>query len=202
MTTQHQISRPIIEALTLLTLLFTSTLVLADDALKSGDAARGGQIWAENCARCHNMRSPSDLTDEQWIASVAHMRIRAGLTGQEARDVLAFLQASNGQEPTSGAIPVSNTVAAVEAADSKAVYDSSCIACHGANGKGTIPGVPDFTAADSPLSKPREVLLNNIINGVQTPGNSMPMPPRGGNATLTDEEVAAALDYITKSFKP
>lgn len=202
MTIQHQISRPIIEALTLLTLLFTSTLVLADDALKSGDAARGGQIWAENCARCHNMRSPSDLTDEQWIASVAHMRIRAGLTGQEARDVLAFLQASNGQEPTSGAIPVLNTVAAVEAADSKAVYDSSCIACHGANGKGAIPGVPDFTAADSPLSKPREVLLNNIINGVQTPGNSMPMPPRGGNATLTDEEVAAALDYITKSFKP
>ena len=202
MTIQHQISRPIIEALTLLTLLFTSTLVLADDALKSGDAARGGQIWAENCARCHNMRSPSDLTDEQWIASVAHMRIRAGLTGQEARDVLAFLQASNGQEPTSGVIPVSNTVAAVEAADGKAVYDSSCIACHGANGKGAIPGVPDFTAADSPLSKPREVLLNNIINGVQTPGNSMPMPPRGGNATLTDEEVAAALDYITKSFKP
>ncbi len=57
--------------------------------------ARGAQAWANNCSRCHNMRDPKELRDDQWRAAVAHMRVRAGLTGQEARDVLAFLQGSN-----------------------------------------------------------------------------------------------------------
>ena len=55
--------------------------------------ARGAQTWASTCARCHNMRDPKELRDDQWRATVAHMRVRAGLTGQEARDV--FLQGSN-----------------------------------------------------------------------------------------------------------
>ncbi len=56
---------------------------------------RGAQIWANTCARCHNMRDPKELRDDQWRVAVAHMRVRAGLTGQEARDVLVFLQGSN-----------------------------------------------------------------------------------------------------------
>lgn len=57
--------------------------------------ARGAKTWSENCARCHNMRDPKELRDDQWRAAVAHMRVRAGLTGQETRDVLKFLQESN-----------------------------------------------------------------------------------------------------------
>ena len=57
--------------------------------------ARGAQTWADNCARCHNMRDPKELRDDQWRVVVSHMRVRGGLTGQEARDVLAFLQGSN-----------------------------------------------------------------------------------------------------------
>ena len=57
--------------------------------------SRGAQTWANNCARCHNMRGADELRDDQWRAAIAHMRVRAGLTGQEARDVLVFLQASN-----------------------------------------------------------------------------------------------------------
>ena len=54
--------------------------------------SRGAQAWANNCARCHNMRDPKELRDDQWRAAIGHMRVRAGLTGQEARDILAFLQ--------------------------------------------------------------------------------------------------------------
>lgn len=57
--------------------------------------ARGAKTWANNCARCHNMRDPKELRDDQWRAAMAHMRVRAGLTGQEMRDVLTFLQESN-----------------------------------------------------------------------------------------------------------
>ncbi len=57
--------------------------------------ARGAQTWANNCARCHNMRNPKELRDDQWRAVVSHMRVRGNLTGKEARDVLVFLQGSN-----------------------------------------------------------------------------------------------------------
>ncbi len=57
--------------------------------------ARGAQTWANTCSGCHNMRDPKELRDDQWRVAIAHMRVRAGLTGQEARDVLAFLQGSN-----------------------------------------------------------------------------------------------------------
>jgi len=57
--------------------------------------ARGAKTWANNCARCHNMRDPKELRDDQWRAVVSHMRVRGNLTGGEARDVLVFLQGSN-----------------------------------------------------------------------------------------------------------
>ncbi len=67
----------------------------ADQKPDSAAFARGAKAWANNCSRCHNMRDPKDLTDVQWRPVVAHMRVRAGLTGQEARDILLFLQRSN-----------------------------------------------------------------------------------------------------------
>lgn len=57
--------------------------------------ARGARTWSENCARCHNMRDPQEFRDDTWEVIVSHMRIRAGLTGQETRDVIKFLQQSN-----------------------------------------------------------------------------------------------------------
>ena len=57
--------------------------------------ARGARLWADNCGRCHNVRDPKELRDDQWKPVVTHMRIRAPLTGAEQRDILLFLQASN-----------------------------------------------------------------------------------------------------------
>lgn len=57
--------------------------------------ANGAKTWADTCARCHNMRDPKSLRDDQWRAAIAHMRVRAGLTATEAENVLAFLQQSN-----------------------------------------------------------------------------------------------------------
>lgn len=57
--------------------------------------ARGANSWAQNCARCHNMRDAKEFRDDQWKVIVTHMRVRAGLSGQEARDILQFLQANN-----------------------------------------------------------------------------------------------------------
>jgi len=69
--------------------------VTASEAEQLGDIGRGAGLWSQNCARCHNMRDPKEFRDDLWKPIVTHMRIRAGLTGQDARDILVFLQASN-----------------------------------------------------------------------------------------------------------
>ena len=67
----------------------------ADQKPDPAAIARGAKSWAENCARCHNPRDPKDFRDDQWKVIMTHMRIRAGLTGNEANDILTFLQSSN-----------------------------------------------------------------------------------------------------------
>ncbi len=184
-------------------LLLTALVIQPSYALEypeAGDAAKGSKAWSENCARCHNMRSPTDLRDDQWITTVFHMRVRAGLTGQEARDILTFLQSSNARVKNVDLDQVKSTAAVSEDVSGKQVYESNCLGCHGANGKGNIPGVPDFTDKNGRLSKDDSELLHNIINGIQSPDSSLPMPPRGGNSQLSDADLAATLKYIKISF--
>ncbi|MGD0139634.1 MAG: cytochrome c [Tepidisphaeraceae bacterium] len=55
----------------------------------------GVQLWSENCTRCHNGRPPEEFSAAQWEVIVHHMRLRANLTGPEAREIVKFLQASS-----------------------------------------------------------------------------------------------------------
>ena len=55
----------------------------------------GVELWSENCMRCHNGRPPEEFSAAQWDVIVHHMRLRANLTGEEAREIVKFLQASN-----------------------------------------------------------------------------------------------------------
>jgi len=56
---------------------------------------RGAKAWSDNCQRCHNMRDPKEFRDDLWRPIVTHMRVRGGLTGQDSRDILHFLQKAN-----------------------------------------------------------------------------------------------------------
>jgi len=57
--------------------------------------SNGSQLWAQNCARCHNSRSPSSYSDAQWDVAMLHMRVRANLTPTEHKAILEFLRAGN-----------------------------------------------------------------------------------------------------------
>lgn len=56
---------------------------------------RGAKAWSENCGRCHNIRDPKELKDYEWDVSVMHMRKIGNLPGEVARDIKAYLEASN-----------------------------------------------------------------------------------------------------------
>ena len=80
------------------------------------------------------------------------------------------------------------------------LYNSTCVACHGADGKGKLPGVPDFTKSDGRLTKSDDVLVTNIMEGFKSPGSSMAMPARGGISSLTKEQAGAIVQYMRQAF--
>ena len=82
----------------------------------------------------------------------------------------------------------------------KKIFDQTCIACHGAKGKGVIPGTPDFTKKDGVLSKPHAALTDHITNGFSSPSSPMAMPPRGGNPGLTDQDIRDVHAYLHEAF--
>ncbi len=173
---------------------------LAADYPAPGDFARGSKAWAENCGRCHNLRGANDLRDDQWITTVFHMRVRAGLTGQEMRDILTFLQSSNNRPIPANIVRTSAGSVADSGLSGQAIYNQTCIACHGADGKGALPGVPDFTDEGGRLTKPDAHLLRNMANGFQSPGSPMAMPAKGGNPALSEGDLRNVLKYLREAF--
>ncbi|NII11199.1 cytochrome c [Oleiagrimonas sp. C23AA] len=106
-----------------------------------------------------------------------------------ALGLLASTMAWASPPPTSG-----------DAQAGSAVYHQTCVACHGENGKGQIPGTPDFTKSGGVLSLPTKVLQDRIVHGFQSNGSPMAMPPNGGNPTLTPKDVDNVIAYLRKTF--
>ena len=82
----------------------------------------------------------------------------------------------------------------------KAVYEGTCVACHGADGTGEIDGVPDMTKARGPLGKQDAVLLKNVRDGFKSGRSPMAMPPRGGDDSLSERDIKDVIAYLHAKF--
>ena len=81
----------------------------------------------------------------------------------------------------------------------EAAFRKTCIACHGADGRGNGgKTAADFSSPIGVLKKPDIVLLVSIRDGATGPIGVMP-PHR---ALLKDDEIAAVLAYVRRSFGP
>ena len=85
------------------------------------------------------------------------------------------------------------------APDGAKVYNGLCVSCHSSG----IPGIPQLGKAEeweARLTKGMDTLYTNAINGF-TGTSGIPMPARGGNPDLSDDEVKAAVDYLIEASK-
>lgn len=82
----------------------------------------------------------------------------------------------------------------------KTLYSQTCIACHGANGKGAIPGVSNLASSDGPLAKSDEELAKSIRDGLATPGAALTMPAKGGNPSLSDDDILSLIAFLRSEF--
>ena len=105
--------------------------------------------------------------------------------------------------PAVAPAPEALKVAAVAAApapakggkvDGKKVYDTTCMACH-ATGAAGAPKLGDKTAWAPRLKTGNDALYASALKGKAA------MPPKGGNAGLSDAEVKAAVDFLVAGSK-
>jgi len=72
--------------------------------------------------------------------------------------------------------------------DGSLIYDRACGTCHEVG----AAGAPQLVASawEDRLSQGRDTLVQHAINGIGT------MPAKGGRSDLSDEQVAASVDYM------
>jgi len=83
------------------------------------------------------------------------------------------------------------------AADGKATFEAVCKMCHG-TGVGGAPKFGDKAAWAERIAKGIPTLEDHALHGFKGKGL---MPPKGGRASLSDDDVKAAVAYMTNAAK-
>jgi cytochrome c5 len=134
----------------------------------------------------------ADLSDLEIARALVYMVNQSGAGFAEPK-------ASPSAPAARKTVTVSEATTRIPAAnsakiDGKAVYDSTCVACH-ASGAAGAPRTGDKVAWAARLQTGMNNLYRNALKGKNV------MPPKGGNLGLSDAEVKAAVDYLVNQAK-
>lgn len=98
----------------------------------------------------------------------------------------------NAQQPQANLLPVAATSPTAAAVPGESTFKAVCTGCHGAGVLGA-PKFGDKSAWASRIAQGMPVLYTSAIKGKNA------MPAKGGNPTLSDDEVKAAVLYMVKA---
>jgi cytochrome c5 len=133
------------------------------------------------------------LSDDEIARAVVFMANQAGAKFKEpapkapAQKPRAVAAAAPGSAPKPAA-------GAAGAADGKKVFDSTCTACH-STGVAGAPKLGDKAAWAPRIKQGMDTLLQSALKGKGA------MPPKGGNASLSDADVRAAIEFMVSQAK-
>jgi cytochrome c5 len=112
---------------------------------------------------------------------------------ESAVDATKSLAGQVREDVTGGVI---DSLDPAQVATGKTIYSKNCMACHSAGVAGA-PGISDAVAWEPRIAQGMDTLNDHAVNGFT--GSHGVMPPRGGFATLNDDEVEAAVAYMVSS---
>lgn len=96
--------------------------------------------------------------------------------------------------PAAAPAPATPAASAASSEEGKKVYDASCMVCHG-TGVAGAPKYGDKGAWAPRVAAGEDTLVKHAIDGIRA------MPPRGGNANLSDAQVRAAVEHLMAAVK-
>ncbi|WGY68560.1 cytochrome c5 family protein [Burkholderia cepacia] len=158
--------------------------------------------------------SPDDVSDYEIARAIVYMANNDGANFPEpaapaanaapaAGAAASGADASNAQAaaamaaiaaiPKAGEAPAAALAGADAATAGKALYSSTCVACHGAG----VLGAPKFGSKEDwapRLKDSMDTVYNYALHGKGA------MPPKGGS-TASDADVKAAVDYMVNASK-
>jgi cytochrome c5 len=130
----------------------------------------------------------SDKAVAQRLAPVAKLAIDPNAPPPAA-------PAASATAPAPAPVAASAPAAAQpDAAGGKATYDATCAVCHNAGVAGA-PKAGDKAAWAPRVKQGKDALYASALKGKGA------MPPKGGNASLSDDAVKAAVDYLVATAK-
>lgn len=143
-----------------------------------------------------------DLSDVEIARAVAYMANSGGANfkaPEAAAPAAVPATATTSDSKTAVAAPavVAATSAANPAAASgkgEAVYKQACLMCH-ASGAAGAPKLDDKAAWGPRIAKGKDALYTSALKGKNA------MPAKGGNASLSDADVKATVDYMVGKAK-
>ena len=151
-------------------------------------------FFVDNRPDVQNTRCMKDCADPSEFTIVATVN-GVTPTGHFKEDSGVASNHYGGDEPKADAVVVAMSDAAVSG---KAVYDKGCQACHNMGVAGA-PKVGDAGAWAERIASGMESMSSNAINGYQGPNGVM--PAKGGNMSLSDDDVKNAVAYMVESSR-
>ncbi len=136
-------------------------------------------------------------SEADYAAWVKDMKAKAPPALPDAVPQQAPGSAPAAEAPAAGAAAPEQVAAAggaAKPADGKGVFDTTCTACHSTGAAGA-PKFGDKAAWTPRLAQGKAALYNSALHGKGA------MPPKGGNTTLSDDAVKAAVDYMAAAAK-
>ena len=130
----------------------------------------------------------ASLSDDELARAIVYMANQSGAKFKEPAAPKAAA-AAPAQAPASGGGQQQGA-----AADGKKVFDGTCTACHTAGVAGA-PKLGDKAAWAPRIKTGIDALMQSALKGKGA------MPPKGGNAALSDAEVRAAIEYMISQAK-
>ena len=123
---------------------------------------------------------------EETAAEKEEMKAEVKEVTTESKEVVA--KTEEVKTETVASVATAKTV--VDHSAGEAIYKSSCFACHD-NGVAGSPKVGDKAAWAARIEMGTESMYTAAIKGKGA------MPAKGGNMSISDEDVKAAVDYMT-----
>ncbi len=110
------------------------------------------------------------------------------------------------EEARAASLKPGEALDAMTVAHGKAVFSATCAACHGVDGRGMDGKGKNLTTSLFSIRLDDAGMLDFIKKGrpVSDPLNTtkVEMPPRGGNASLTDEQLTTVVSYVRALQRP
>ena len=189
--------------------------VMMTDTTSAAKGERSGEeVVKAVCSACHAtgvLNAPKIGDKKAWAArfkngeaalvknainGIRQMPARggnAGLSDNEVARAAEYMANQSGVKFKQAAVQLA-AAATVKTSTGKTVFEANCAICH-VPGAANAPKFGDKAAWKPRIKSGIENLYKSAINGKNI------MPPKGGNATLADADVKAAVDYIVNQSK-